>query len=250
MTKAELLAKIKQPKAEQWHELDLSGQQITELPPKIGQLTALQSLDLGGNQFSRLPPEIGQLTALQSLDLGDNLFRTLPPEIWQLTALQSLDLGGNLFRTLPPEIWQLTALQSLDLRNNQFSTLPPEVGQLSNLLVLDVRGNPAAFSLKIAHLNCQKEGIYIAKHIPQLPEEILSKSFWEIVRYVKEIQVAKPLPLNEAKLILVGEGAVGKTCVVNRLIHDVYQVPEKTEGIDRHQWDDLIINSQKVRLNV
>ena len=63
--------------------------QLSALPPEIGQLTALQYLYLGGNQLSALPPEIGQLTALQSLDLRGNQLSALPPEIGQLTALQS-----------------------------------------------------------------------------------------------------------------------------------------------------------------
>ena len=38
-------------------------------------------------------------------------------------------------------------------------------------------------------------------------------------------------PLNEAKLILVGRGGVGKTTVVRRLTTGKFSNPKKTEGI-------------------
>ena len=36
--------------------------------------------------------------------------------------------------------------------------------------------------------------------------------------------------MNEAKLILVGYGKVGKTCLVNRLLHDTFHDEQETEG--------------------
>ena len=36
----------------------LNGNQLTALPPEIGQLTSLQNLGLDGNQLTALPPEI------------------------------------------------------------------------------------------------------------------------------------------------------------------------------------------------
>jgi Leucine rich repeat len=125
----------------QENSLDLSGNQLTALPPEVGRLTALQRLDLGKNQLTALPPEIGQLTALQRLELGGNRLTALPPEIGQLTALQRLDLGGNQLTALPPEIGQLTALQRLELSGNQLTALPPEIGQLTALQRLDLGEN-------------------------------------------------------------------------------------------------------------
>ena len=44
-------------------------------------------------------------------------------------------------------------------------------------------------------------------------------------------------PLLEAKLILVGRGAVGKTSLVNRLVHNTFGKEKKTEGIKITGWD-------------
>ncbi|MGK7881020.1 MAG: hypothetical protein AB4060_13100, partial [Crocosphaera sp.] len=75
MTNNELLSLIEQAATEEWEELDLSGLELRELPQQIGNLTKLKTLILGkwdeekeesvGNNLTSLPPEIGQLTTLQ-----------------------------------------------------------------------------------------------------------------------------------------------------------------------------------------
>ena len=56
-------------------------------------------------------------------------------------------------------------------------------------------------------------------------------------------------PLNEAKLILLGRGEVGKTCLVNRLVHDKFASTDMTRGIAITQWLVPTVNNT-VRLNV
>ena len=57
-------------------------------------------------------------------------------------------------------------------------------------------------------------------------------------------------PLNEAKMILVGRGGVGKTCLVNRLVHGTYNPEEKkTDGIAITPWP-VRVGQDDVRLNI
>jgi Leucine-rich repeat (LRR) protein len=86
MTEEELLRVIEQAAQEGATELDLSGNNLTALPPEIGKLTQLKKLILGkyrydhqgdivgtiGNNLSALPPEIGQLNQLEELQVFEN----------------------------------------------------------------------------------------------------------------------------------------------------------------------------------
>ncbi|NGX37264.1 MAG: Internalin-A [Chlamydiae bacterium] len=125
--------------------LFLSNNQLTELPPEIGLLTQLKWLPLKNNKFTEFPPEIGQLTQLTKLDLKHNQLTSLPPEIGKLSQLAFLDLQNNQLTSLPPEIGQLTNLKGLDLYNNQVTSLPPEIGQLARLLKLNLENNQFTF---------------------------------------------------------------------------------------------------------
>ncbi|WP_427158347.1 COR domain-containing protein [Aliinostoc sp. HNIBRCY26] len=239
--------------------LDLSSNQLRSLPPEIGQLVNLQSLDLRRNQLSSLPPEIGQLVNLQSLSLGRNQLSSLPPEIGQLVNLQSLNLERNQLSSLPPEFGQSVNLQSLDLSSNQLRSLPPEIGQLKNLQILALEDNnlinlPSEIQklTKLEKLDLRGEG----NAQLQIPPEILDES-WDnlgepakILSYYFSLQAGQEKPLNEAKVLLVGQGGVGKTSLVKRLIHNLFDPHEnKTEGINIQNWQ-VTINHQPIRLNV
>ena len=205
------------------HQLDLGRNQLTELPSKIGLLTTLHQLGLGRNQLTELPSEIGQLNALQQLSLGGNQLTELPSEIGQLAALRQLDLSGNQLTKLPREIGQLTALQQLDLSGNQLTELPSEITQLTALQKLDLRGN-------------ERLGI---------PLEILGPSdLWKkpaparaVLDFYFRSRSEATIPISEAKILVVGQGGVGKTSLVRRLVESTFDKEEaKTEGIDIIRW--------------
>jgi Leucine-rich repeat (LRR) protein len=126
MTRDELLELIDQAAAEGWTELDLAGQNLTELPPEIGQLTQLETLILGkydddtskyiGNQLTALPPEIIALEKLRSIDLSDNCLTAFPSEILEMVELRALDLSQNQITDVPEGITQLERLVELGLQ--------------------------------------------------------------------------------------------------------------------------------------
>lgn len=94
MNEKELLQVIERAATEEWTELDLSGNELAELPPQIGKLTQLKKLILSkheyddkgsyirtvGNRLSTLPPEIGLLVQLEELQIVKNQLSSLPAE--------------------------------------------------------------------------------------------------------------------------------------------------------------------------
>ncbi len=213
--------------------LDLSENQLTTLPPELAQLANLQNLDLSRNQLTTLPPQLAQLTNLQKLDLWGNELTTLPPELAQLTNLQNLDLWGNELTTLPPELAQLTNLQSLDLSHNQLTTLPPEIAQLANLQKLDLMGNqlttlPPEIAQLTSLANLELEG----NPLSSPPPEITQQGASAVLTYLRE-RLESSVQQWVSKLLLVGEGGVGKTSLVRALLGEEFDAHlSTTHGIE------------------
>ena len=209
--------------------LILSNNQMKELPAEIGTLTNLTTLDLDGNQMTELPAEIGTLTNLTRLNLSYNRLSQLPAEIDTLTNLTTLDLSENQISQLLADIGMLTKLTALDLSENQISQLPKEIGELTNLTTLDLRQNP----------------------LKSPPLEIAAQGIQAIFEYLRQLQKKETL-VNEAKMILVGQGEVGKTCLAKRLIYDEFIEDQTTEGIDILEWGITAPTDEKeeIKLNV
>ncbi len=264
--------KIKAARRSGAKELDLSGAwddeslKLTELPESLGRLTALQSLNLSWNQLTALPESLGQLTALRSLILSDNQLTALPESLGRLTALQSLKLDRNQLTALPESLGQLTALQSLDLYSNELTALPESLGRLAALQSLNLSDNLLTALPESLGRLIQLESLYLHYNDNLgLPVEVLGPDFIEIQLAMYQKQPARPADildyyfrtrrgrrrLNEAKLILVGRGGVGKTCLIKRLIHDTFDEHEQeTPGIEIQPWQVSLADGDSVRLHV
>ena len=184
--------------------LNLSYNGLTALPPEIGNLTNLTMLAFSGNQLTALPPELFMLTNLTELELEVNKLTSLPPELFTLTNLTELYLSGNQLTALPAEIGKLTNLTAVALIHNQLTTLPPELAQLTKLENLWVDGNP----------------------LKSPPPEIVEQGTQAILAYLREQAQGCSLQWL-SKMVIVGEGGVGKTSLLRALRGEPY-----IEGLD------------------
>ncbi|MFJ4387237.1 NEL-type E3 ubiquitin ligase domain-containing protein [Pseudomonas sp. NPDC089408] len=107
--------------------LDLSDNNLTELPHGLEDLTGLRQLLMSGNQIT-IPPSqaqvLSRLPQLQSLDLSDNPLRTISLQFNQLSSLRILRLSRTQLRTLPAGLEWCGLLLFADLRHNQISGFP------------------------------------------------------------------------------------------------------------------------------
>ena len=191
-------------------ELFLGRNELETLPPEIGQLQCLQFLGLNANRLTRLPPEVGQLGNLVELHLRSNQLTELPPEIGEMVRLRRLSLSENLLTKLPEEISQLADLETLALDSNKLRTLPPELGRLSRLSDLQILDNP----------------------IEDPPPPILAKGRAGITEYLRARDIGTVRQWI-SKLVVVGQGGVGKTCLLRALRSEPYRESETTtHGIE------------------
>jgi internalin A len=249
-------------------ELNLENNQLTSLPDEIAQLNNLRDLNLLENQLESIPEKIGCLIRLKNLNLSVNKLINLPDSIRHLANLKELYLSRNKLLSLPDAVAQLTNLEILSLTHNQLTSLPDWIGKLTELKIIFLEDNQLV-SLpngmkQLSHL----EYLYLHEnHELNLPREILgqrspspernisysgvARKPSEILDYYFRTRQGEKRPLNEAKLIFVGYGNVGKTSLVDRLVHKTFDKDSpKTEGIQITQWPIKLNDSENVRLNV
>jgi internalin A len=198
-------------------ELYLGRNQLAVLPEWIGNLTALRRLNVSGNMLTALPESIGNLTALTTLDVFRNQLTALPESIGNLTALTTLDVLGNQLTALPESIGNLTALTTLDASQNQLAALPKSLRNLTALTTLDVSGNQLSrLPMQLAdHLS---RGVKLGLEGNPLDDplpELVARGTNALVAYLRSLEDA--IPQYEAKLLLVGEGNVGKSSLIAAL---------------------------------
>ncbi len=210
--------------------LDLNTNEISEISPRIEGLINLKSLSLNTNKISKIPQEIGQLHALELLDLGNNIISEIPSEITRLIALKTLDLSNNKIGEIHPGISRLIALEVLALNENQISKIPLEITQLIALDGLSLNENKiSAIPLEITQLIALKY-VWLENNLldPEL-QTAANEGVDALFKYLKETQIK----LYEAKLVLVGEGAVGKSSLLARFRGEEWvENRDTTHGIE------------------
>lgn len=110
--------------------LNLNNNKITEIPPEIGKLIHLEKLILSNNKIVDVADEIGHLKALKKLSLRTNKIDQLPSSIGDLESLEVLKIGYNQLVELPDAICRLNKLTQLYAEYNKLELLPKEIGTL------------------------------------------------------------------------------------------------------------------------
>ena len=101
-----------------WCQLDLSGQGLVNLSPKLFHYDFLESLYLNNNKLTSIPPDISKLRSLRTLDLSHNRIGELPSELGLCFNLRFLYLFDNNIRSLPASFGNLFELQFLGVEGN------------------------------------------------------------------------------------------------------------------------------------
>ncbi|MBL7784347.1 MAG: leucine-rich repeat domain-containing protein [Chitinophagales bacterium] len=213
--------------------LDLRNNQLTDVSG-LSDLPALTTLDLQDNQLTDISG-LSDLPALTTLDLRNNQLTDVSG-LSGLAALTILDLDSNQLTDVSG-LSGLAALTTLDLRNNQLtdvsglSDLPAlttlylndnKLTDVSGFLPLLERKKPMQFVIE----DWTNEGEINVKNNPiQVPPlEIIEQGREAVLRYFAELEKGKE-KLLEAKVLLVGQGASGKTSLKVKLMDPLAPLP-------------------------
>jgi len=205
---------------------------------------------VNGKSLRLIPPEIKFFSTITELSFEDNKITDVCPELGYMTNLKKISLRGNQISSLPEEICNLRNLEDLDLSENELEYLPAKIGELQKLKRFDISKN------KIRQLPISMENLpsldSLSMHnnnIP-VPPEILAQTPKTIIGYAIQITSESTRAINEAKVLLVGQGGVGKTSLVKRLTSGEFdEYEQKTDGILIKNWHIPVDNSW-LRLNV
>ncbi|KAI9518347.1 hypothetical protein NQZ68_038215 [Dissostichus eleginoides] len=125
--------------------LDLSFNQLTEIPRDLENSRNMLVLNLSHNSIDAIPNQLFiNLTDLLYLDLSDNKLDSLPPQMRRLVHLQTLTLNNNpLMHAQLRQLPAMVALQTLHLRNTQRTqtNMPTSLEGLTQLADVDLSGN-------------------------------------------------------------------------------------------------------------
>ncbi|KAG6444068.1 hypothetical protein O3G_MSEX003180 [Manduca sexta] len=143
--------------------LDLSSNQLTELPREVCQMP-LQVLLLPDNMLSTLPKEIGKMTSLAELDASNNRLTQVPMTLGDCAGLRALDLSNNQLGLLPLQITYLR-LEHLDVSCNCISSLPLELRNMNTLITLNLDNNPLVSPPTTV---CMRGRVHIFKYLENM----------------------------------------------------------------------------------
>ena len=213
--------------SEELNTLDLSHNELTEVPEGVGKARCLLVLNLSHNKLEAIPSQLlMNVTDLLTLDVSNNSLEALPPQLRRLTNLQTLVLSNNplshfQIRPLPA----MTELRTLHMRKTQrsLSNIPVNLEGLVHLRDVDLSENeltkiPEGLftlpSLKRLNLGSNQISEVSAdiERWPQLETFILSRNeIKSLPVTLCKLTKMKKLYLNENKLDFEGiPSGIGK----------------------------------------
>jgi small GTP-binding protein len=203
--------------------LDIESNQISDIV-FLKNLHSLQTLDIQSNQITDINA-LEKLTCLHTLALNNNHINDISV-LEKLNGLYSIDLSNNHIKNIGP-LMKLTKLREINLSNNNIRDLTPLKAILArNKLYIRLEKNRADIQIN-------NNPILIP------PIEIIKQGRDAILKYFDELEKGKDY-LYEAKLLIVGDGRVGKTTLEKKFQNENAELPteeETTFGVDIDKYE-------------
>ena len=209
--------------------LALCNMNLTSIPNEILTFKHLKRLNLGDNKLRSLPRKIENLEELDQLQLFGNRISKIPVNLRSLSALTMINLASNNFREFPEIVLDVPNIRTIYFFDNRIVSLPESFFEKDFEVVVDRRERGRNSTSKVVYLEDNP--------IESPPIEIIRRGRDAIFEYFAALS-ADTQPLNEVKMIIVGDGGAGKTSLVKRLLERGFDPHEaQTHGINIDTWD-------------
>jgi small GTP-binding protein len=281
LSESELVSLLNDAKENNWTSLDLSNCGIHELPEQLWEISSLRVLYLGNymmdgetaNTFHEISENIGKLSNLEALSICNVTKLKIPEALKTLPHLTYLDCFGCDFTRISnnllnkniksigidcatekqvQQICKIKRLEEIFLTGSNISELPIEIGNLKYLRTLYLV-NTKIKTIPQSLLTLTRLSRFEIHNTPlqkEIPLEMRNQKASDLIAYIcKQQNQTDTYTFNESKMIVVGQGNVGKSCLVDRITNDTYEEKESTEGIDVKKWE-YIKNKKKYSLNI
>jgi hypothetical protein len=206
-----------------------------EIPAMIGELRDLRFLWLGGN-IKRLPQEILRLDLPIYVSSEDpNLDERA--DFQSRRSFRALRKVKDLFKTVArPKVEPIDSSEKQRTEVADTQEDWKKRGRMEDEEVLTVAPDDGVRK-ELFKLSNDLSGIFLERiELEDPPLEIAVKGSHAIEKYFQD-QHSGTLPLNEVKVLLVGNGSSGKTSLVKRLLGDAFNPAEpQTHGINIRSW--------------
>ena len=208
--------------------LDLSSDHNLQKLSGLGNLTQLTNLYLPGCTSLRELPGLGNLSRLTFLDLSNCVNLEHLPTMENLTLMTDLLLRGcTLLRELPEGLRKMTTLRRLTISDLRLQDLPDWLPEIAE-----------SFSFDDIWEHGQKKAIVFLKNttVENIPDMSIFEQPYEVVaEWFKNRALGRTQPLNEIKVVFLGDGEAGKSLTIARLMsgggEPVDYMDETTPGI-------------------
>ncbi len=223
-------------------KIDASSTQISDLDP-LKNLIQLEILNISSTQISDLEP-LKKLTRLERLNISNTKISDLTP-LSTLVKLIELDISST-------DVYNLSAIRNLNKMKwfHAFNCLIENIEafqDFQDIEVLDIANTKVSSLYPIKYIiengisvkldsKITGQGIYVIGSPLDIPSDFIKQGNRAILNYWNQIEEQGGVEeINEARLIIVGEGATGKTTLFEKLINPKYSPltnpSQETHGI-------------------
>lgn len=241
--------------------LDISNTKIHQIPSNVYKMKKLKLLNISKTETEKLAGEIENLVDLEMLNISRTKISRLPVQIGNLQNLQTISASFSRLEALPFEIGNAISLRKIMIDYTQVMSLPDVFSNLNQLQLLNLSGLCLDY-IPQSLVNLSLEFIWSEKRYIEngivMSDTVLSRMPLSILlqnkKLLNDYYNSQKTTFNEGKVILLGNGDVGKSYIVDRIINNGEKLEKKyepsvTRGISIKRWE-CVNNEKNIKINI